>query len=219
MKKLFCSLFILLISSSAFSDTNIKEPEENTPKVNSLNYTHFKRKEMDKDEMFLDMKNRLSYGYFKVGANPFIQNIGIGKRFYVNSTSSFDISFNLYASSLLFYNNEYILMPSLKYSYLKYNNGKNRGSYKGIGYELGIYTNLTDKTLIPIPIPNIEFIWGKERESIKFSQLSLNLAPIAVGIWASTVVYVYYSSAPILSYLALTGASAISYTIGFWFII
>lgn len=215
MKKLFCSLFILLISSSGFSDTNFKEPEENTPKVNSLNYTHFKRKEIAKDEMFLDMKNKLSYGYFKVGANPFIQNIGVGKRSYVNSTTSLDVSGNLYVSALALYDNKYVFMPSFKFSSLKYINRKESKSYSGVGYELGVYTDISHHRFIPIP--NIEFIWGKERESIKFSQLSLNLTPLVAGVAVTTFEYAFGGRANdnILAYLALTGAAALTYTVGF----
>ncbi len=222
MNKLFNLLLVLLVSSSVFADIN--GPEKNSSQDNSLSYTHFKRQEMKNDkissvitEMPLDIHQKYSYMYFKVGANPFIQNIGIGKRKYIDYNHSSDKSFNLYVSAITLMDNQYMFISSYKYASLKYKNRKDSRSYKGIGYELGLFTYFNnDIAFIPIPVPNIEFIWGRESEKVKFSQLSLNVTPLIAAVW-TTFAFSYVLNKPIYSLpiFAVTGTSALTYSIGF----
>ncbi len=112
----------------------------------------------------------------------------------------------------------YSVLPTIKYTMLKYSRSKDKfSSYFGMGFEAGFdVTSISDKRFFPIP--NIEFLWGKEKENKPgFSQFSINLLP-AVGV-AILSAYAGAESGSGAAAAAVVGAissiSMFSYTVGF----
>ena len=129
----------------------------------------------------LDLKT--SYGYKKVGG--FVGNIhaGVGNRTIDwQSLRGNDVSFNLNVPNIRMYS----VAPTVEYDRLFFKKPTaNSSRYFGMGIEAGAFIGSYGPAIYPMINPKL--IWGNERESGGFSQLSVNLIP--AGIFAvSTVV-------------------------------
>ena len=83
-------------------------------------------------------------------------------------------------------------------------------SYFGVGCEF-----ITSMKSRGAPIPNIELVWGKEKENMRFSQFGINLLPLAMGASFSSMASAM--GAPELGVVGLLASTSIgfSYTVGF----
>jgi len=132
-----------------------------------------------------------TYQYTKVGATLLFQNIGWGSRTHnLTEKTGFDTSFNTNICIPALIDGGFLAFPSYKYTTLKYRNATLNSRYTGVGYELGLLTLSGKGGTLILPFPNIEFVWGTERDNMRFSQLGFNVIPaaslIAGGFMAST---------------------------------
>lgn len=164
----------LLISSVLFSE-DFSKSEESFSKLNNYEFPKIKDSELEK------IKNK--YLYFKVGATPFVGNIGFGQRNHdILECKGSDLAFNVHFCPFVLYSNQNCFYTSIKYSFLKYKKPLINSSYFGVGYELGSFLDFTDHGITLVPIPNIELVWGKELKSNHFSQFGINLVPAVAGL-------------------------------------
>ncbi|MCF7852198.1 MAG: hypothetical protein K9M07_03040 [Simkaniaceae bacterium] len=145
-----------------------------------------------------------SYGYFKGGTSAISPTIGVGYRQRdIESLRGNDYSLNIQFPLLS------NIIPSFKYTRLFYHSTEHESRYFGLGIEaLSFY------------IPNIQLIWGKEYEKVKYGQFELNLLPLI----ATPIILLFdeghhshYSNNP-LYYLGgglIATAAFVTYTVAF----
>jgi len=216
MKKFYCTLFIFLsISAILFAEETFKAEESFKKEELSSEITQKSLAELDTKEI---QKLKDSYFYVKLGSTVLVQNIGFGYRAHnIKSCRGNDLAFNFHAPLLGLGKNNNSFMPSFKYSYLKYRDSVIHSSYFGIGFEMGVWMQ-THGQRIKGYIPNIELVWGKEREAFHFSQFGINVVPAVGGvILASTGIIEGGHQAVGWGALFAAAAASVSfsYTIGF----
>lgn len=167
IKKHYLLLIFLLMTSIVFCEEKLTKKD------------FFSK--LNKDEFINEDKTK--YSYFKVGSTPLLQNLGFGHREHdIQKRQGKDLAFNVhFYSPTIFKKYENFIYPSLKYSFLKYRKPVIDSSYYGLGFELAAFVYLHDMKFIG-PIPNIEFVWGKELKSHHFSQFGINLVPAVGGL-------------------------------------
>ena len=204
MNKLFVILFCL---STAFASNAPLHPA--AEEISSLQKPH------------LDTSlSSSTYSYFSVGSGLVMQHVGIGERSKnFDTCKGSDMSLNVYFSIPMTLNeslhNTYYAFPSFQYTYLNYRDNSPTSRYFGVSCE-GI---LLINQIYPyfFPIPNLGLIWGKERETVRFSQLQLNIFP-AVGCILGAGIFFSSTGFDSLfgAFLVLNGgATLLSYDIAF----
>ncbi|NGX63414.1 MAG: hypothetical protein KR126chlam6_00826 [Candidatus Anoxychlamydiales bacterium] len=208
MKKFYCILFIFLsISAILFAEETFKE--DVIPEINQKPLAELDMKEIQ------NLKD--SYFYVKLGSTILVQNIGLGYRSRnLKSCRGNDLTFNLHAPLLGLGKDNKSFMPSFKYSYLKYKDSVIHSSYFGVGFEMGIWMQ-THGRIVKGYIPNIELVWGKEREAFHFSQFGINVVPAAGAVILASAGIIEGGQSAGWGALFAAAATSVSfsYTIGF----
>lgn len=157
MKQKFFLFIILCYSSVVFAD-------------------HFKEFEKSDAQLHTHPSSQL-YPYLKIGIAPLVPNVGVGVRSR-NLMTGKGNDFNIHAN-FLFLDKEFDIFPSIKYTALWYKNTSLTSRYFGVGFEACFF-----EFGKPVIIPNIELVWGTERERMRFSQFGINLCPVVFLTWA-----------------------------------
>lgn len=125
-------------------------------------------------------EDKSSYSYIKFSTSIFYQQIGFGKRTrYLSTNKANDLSLSLTPFPILYPVGYYNPLLTFEYSRLIYSSLQSR-SYKGFSGSISIAFTGSDSSLRLVPIPNLKYIFGKERIGKGFTQFGINLAP-AVG--------------------------------------
>lgn len=172
MKKLFFILFCLSYLNIGFSFNGSLNPT-------AAEISSFPKPPLDPS------LSPSTYSYFTVGSGLLMHKIGAGWRYRnCDTCKGSDVSVNMHFSMPMTLNdfNPYRppILPSLKYTSLYYRDNSPTSRYFGISYE-ALLIPLDPKSGLPfLPLPNLGLIWGKERETVRFSQLQFNIFP-AIG--------------------------------------
>ncbi len=202
MKRTICLMLVLLSVSAVFfanDNANLSKPVMNLSDVLAVGDTP-KAKEKEKVPP-------LSYGYGKFGTSFLFQNFGFGKRYhnFANYWGQ-DLSFNV---RLLWMGINGVVIPNIRYEYLFYR--KDNISYFGVGGEVGCSVC---SSLFAV-YPNVELIWGQEREKVRFTQFSINLAPAAFALVGIAVATTSDTRGYGIAFALAGLAATFEYTIGF----
>jgi len=215
VKNFYCLLIIFLSISARVL------PEETFETVDVIQQESPLAKlaltEKEKEKIKEDEKIKDSYGYIKLGAIVLAPNIGVGYRERnLKTCNGNDLTLNCHIPLFWLGKKVDYFMPSVKYTYLKYRDSHIHSSYFGIGAELGLWMSIHGKTIRGI-IPNIELVWGKERENLRFSQFGINIFPAVIGLAFTTYAIAegrHAVEAVGVGALA-TSIISVSYTVGF----
>lgn len=134
--------------------------------------------------------------YFSIGTSVFYQKAGVGVRWHNFSTEKgHDLSLNAVVIPSGFikdFSSSTASMLMLDYSYLKYKPivGSSDYSYFGMGFGLGEVVK-GKRIRHTVLLFNPRLLWGTEYESGRFSQLAVNIVPLAVTAVAVPVLTEY----------------------------
>lgn len=146
-----------------------------------------------------------SYLYLKMGGVPLVPNIGIGFR---GRSMGKKIGHDINLSA----NYTFIphVCPSVKYTLLFYGDTTRTANYFGIGIEGFAIIDGEDGIIVP----NIELVWGQEREIVRYSQFGINLLPTVyfLGLAFSGV---GFDKSFGQTGMIISGLSIASYTVAF----
>ncbi|MCI5052851.1 MAG: hypothetical protein MRY21_06945 [Simkaniaceae bacterium] len=137
---------------------------------------------------FLQAEN---YSYTKIGSSVAYQNIGFGYRMKnEEALTGKDFSFNSNVNLPILTQGHILAAPSIKYTTLKYSPPSHSSRYFGVGFELLLPVSYGyGWTVAPVPLPNIELVWGTERNHLRFSQFGVNVLPVAMVLGGATAVF------------------------------
>ena len=209
MKKAFLLSSLITTLSAALAQESFEKTEiVNKPDLK----LEVKQNSFENKVIKEDVKEQSSYPYFKIGTTITVQNIGFGYRSHnIEKRRANDVALNLNTILLGLGIEGGKFFPSFKYSYLWYKEPVLHSSYFGLGFEALLFAKAF-KT-----IPNFELFWGKERNSVHFTQFGINVIP-AAGIVFFTPIAIFQKNhskdwAALGAVVSTT--LAFSYTIGF----
>ncbi len=210
--------YLFFLTSSAILVA--EEPFQKSDALPEVTEQALDKIELNEQDLKEIVKPKDSYYYLKLGASPLVQNVGFGHRSRdIKKRRANDFTVNCHAFLLGLGKRNDLFLPSFKYSYLKYKDPIIRSSYFGVGYELCVLLKTSHGRILRTVIPNIELVWGSERDNFHFSQFGINLLPTAVVIYLATMGALGERGSDSAGFAFLgavaSSAAAISYTIGF----
>lgn len=177
----------------------------------------FEKSPVEVIDHFNTSSNYITSNYRKVGSTLSYQYAGFGVRHRdILSKKGSDVSVNLSVAPIMLIRNAGMVMPTIKYTKLSYKVPERSSRYTGFGGEIGGAVVLYSHGYFTAPYFNGEIVFGKENEKGGFSQVGINLVPLAGTVLGIVDASSSHPYGDLGKYVAMVSSTMVlSYTVGF----